>query len=222
MADYHSLLMRAVANLPNAGTPATRAVIYGRARKALLEQLRSLRPPLPESDITREESALDAAIAEVEGRYGSQDPAPPPASEPPTPTSPASRKAGRGACEGGPPAPASAILYGSAPQRAFCARAGLPLGAIAFANGSARPIRGRSHARSRRGAAISVADAREDPARREPAASANPACGEARRRGGNGGFAGSIPIGCCNGQPTLLRIEDRPGRSIGRGEGRQG
>ena len=56
MADYHSLLMRAVANLPNAGTPTTRAAIYGRARNALLEQLRSLRPPLPESDITREET----------------------------------------------------------------------------------------------------------------------------------------------------------------------
>ena len=70
MADYHSLLMRAVANLPNAGTPATRGAIYERARKALLEQLRSLRPPLPESDITREEKALDAAIAEIEERYG--------------------------------------------------------------------------------------------------------------------------------------------------------
>ena len=85
MADYHSLLMRAVANLPNSGTPATRGAIYERARKALLEQLRSLRPPLPESDITREETALDAAIAEIEDRYGPQDPAPPLASPPPTP-----------------------------------------------------------------------------------------------------------------------------------------
>jgi hypothetical protein len=80
MADYHSLLSRAVANLPNAGTPATRGAIYGRARKALLEQLRSLRPPLPESDIAREEKALDAAIAEIEGRYGSEDGAQPSAS----------------------------------------------------------------------------------------------------------------------------------------------
>ena len=70
MADYHSLLMRAVANLPNAGTPETRGAIYGRAKKALLEQLRSLRPPLPESDIAREEKALDKAIAEIEGKYG--------------------------------------------------------------------------------------------------------------------------------------------------------
>ncbi len=73
MADYHSLLMRAVANLPNAGAPATRKAIYGRARKALLEQLRSLRPPLPESDIGREESALDAAIAQIEARFGSPE-----------------------------------------------------------------------------------------------------------------------------------------------------
>ena len=80
MADYHSLLMRAVANLPNAGTAATRGAIYGRARKALVEQLRSLRPPLPEGDIAREEKALDAAIAEIEGKYGSQDAAQPSAS----------------------------------------------------------------------------------------------------------------------------------------------
>jgi hypothetical protein len=81
MADYHSLLMRAVANLPNAGTSATRETrVYGPARKALLGQLRSLRPPLPESDIVREEKALDAAIAEIEGKYGSQDDPPPDAS----------------------------------------------------------------------------------------------------------------------------------------------
>jgi hypothetical protein len=88
MADYHSLLMRAVANLPNAGTPATRGAIYGRARKALLEQLRSLRPPLPESDIAREETALDAAIAEIEERYGSQELAPTPASPAPAKAAP--------------------------------------------------------------------------------------------------------------------------------------
>ena len=70
MADYHSLLMRAVANLPSAGTPATREAIYVRARKALIEQLRSLRPPLPESDIAREANALDAAIAQIEAKYG--------------------------------------------------------------------------------------------------------------------------------------------------------
>ena len=110
MADYHSLLTRAVANLPNAGTPATRAAIYGRARKALLEQLRSLRPPLPESDITREEKALDAAIAEIEERHGSQDPAPPPASAPPAPTSPAAGKPGAAPAKAVPPPPQPAAV----------------------------------------------------------------------------------------------------------------
>jgi hypothetical protein len=76
MADYHSLLMRAVANLPSAGTPATREAIYVRARNALIEQLRSLRPPLPEADIAREASALDAAIAKIEANYGTQSAAP--------------------------------------------------------------------------------------------------------------------------------------------------
>ena len=94
MADYHSLLMRAVANLPNAGTPATRGAIYGRAKKALLEQLRSLRPPLPESDIEREEKALDKAIAEIEGKYGAEGAAEPPAppAAAPAPPSPAAAK----------------------------------------------------------------------------------------------------------------------------------
>src|SRR5580658_9058007 len=109
MADYHSLLTRAVANLPNAGTPATRAAIYERARKALLEQLRSLRPPLPESDITREETALDAAIAEIEERYGPHEPASPldlPAEPAPTLSpSPAGKPAAAPARAAPPPPP---------------------------------------------------------------------------------------------------------------------
>ena len=100
MADYHSLLMRAVANLPNAGTPASRGAIYGRAKKALLDQLRSLRPPLPESDIEREEKALDKAIAEIEGKYGAEG-----AVEP-----------AQAAVAGTPPAPAAA-KPGAAPAR---------------------------------------------------------------------------------------------------------
>ncbi len=95
MADYHSLLTRAVANLPSGGTPGTREAIYVRARNALIEQLRSLRPPLPESDIAREANALDAAIAKIEANFPSQQsarsstPSPPAASS----TSPASAKA---------------------------------------------------------------------------------------------------------------------------------
>jgi hypothetical protein len=121
MADYHSLLMRAVANLPNAGTPATRGVIYGRARKALLEQLRSLRPPLPESDIAREEKALDAAIAAIEETYGPPDPGPSPASTPTTTTSPAASRPGPA------PAPKAAPPPPPAPQFATVPRPSAPL-----------------------------------------------------------------------------------------------
>jgi hypothetical protein len=101
MADYHSLLMRAVANLPSAGTPATREAIYVRARKALIEQLRSLRPPLPESDIAREANALDAAIAQIEAKYGPQHAAPSAAPSPPASATPAGGKPGVAA----PPSP---------------------------------------------------------------------------------------------------------------------
>ena len=76
MADYQSLLTRAVANLPSMSSAATRQAIYDRARKALLTQLRTLRPPLPESDIAREEKALDQAIALVEAKFGATDSVP--------------------------------------------------------------------------------------------------------------------------------------------------
>ena len=69
MADYQSLLTRAVANLPNASAAAARQAIYDRARTALVNQLRSLHPPLPDSDIEREERALDKAIAQVELQF---------------------------------------------------------------------------------------------------------------------------------------------------------
>ena len=76
MADYQPLLTRAVANLPSTSTVATRRAIYERARKAQLAQLATLRPPLPESDIAREEEALDQAIALVEAKFGVTDFAP--------------------------------------------------------------------------------------------------------------------------------------------------
>ena len=80
MADYQPLLTRAVANLPSTSTVATRRAIYERARKAQLAQLGTLRPPLPESDIAREEEALEQAIALVEAKFGGADSAP---TEPP-------------------------------------------------------------------------------------------------------------------------------------------
>ena len=73
MADYQSLLTRAVANLPNATAVAARRAIYDRARAALVNQLRSLNPPLPDADIEREERALDKAIAQVELQFGAPE-----------------------------------------------------------------------------------------------------------------------------------------------------
>jgi hypothetical protein len=73
MADYQPLLTRAVANVPSTGTVATRRAIYERARKAQLAQLGTLRPPLSEGDIAREEEALDQAIALVDAKFGGTD-----------------------------------------------------------------------------------------------------------------------------------------------------
>ena len=105
MADYHSLLMRAVGNLPSAGTPATRQAIYGRARKALLEQLRSLRPPLPESDIAREETALDAAIAQIEADFAPQEEGAPSVAPSPAAGSSSPQSAGKTTTAAGSPSP---------------------------------------------------------------------------------------------------------------------
>ena len=133
MADYQSLLTRAVANLPSTSTAATRQAIYDRARKALLTQLRTLRPPLPESDIEREEKALDRAIATVEAKFGSQDAvAAEPVSGAPRPaaqaSAPAPRAAGapKPASPSSPPRPAPAPAPG-APTLAARAWAPTPL-----------------------------------------------------------------------------------------------
>ncbi|SFK17124.1 hypothetical protein [Methylocapsa palsarum] len=76
MADYYPLLARAVAALSDS-TPESRAAIYARARNALLGQLRSLDPPVPEADVERESRALQDAIARLEIEF-----APPFASDP--------------------------------------------------------------------------------------------------------------------------------------------
>ena len=53
MADYYPLLAKALANLPNRSAASTRRAIYERARKALIGQLRSIQPPMPEGEIGR-------------------------------------------------------------------------------------------------------------------------------------------------------------------------
>src|ERR1700685_3436122 len=99
MADYYSLLSRAVSNLRKKSPAAARRAIYARARKALIGQLRSLKPPLPESDIAREENALDVAVKRLAPAAAPARAACPP----PPPVSPTERshsraqRSGRGA-----------------------------------------------------------------------------------------------------------------------------
>jgi len=65
MADYYPLLAKAVSALPSSDREQ-RTAIYERARKALVGQLKSITPPVEDSDIERESVALDAAIARLE------------------------------------------------------------------------------------------------------------------------------------------------------------
>ena len=84
MADYYPLLARALDALPDR-SPELRKAVYDRARGALIGQLRSILPPLSESDIDRESDALEAAIARLEGDYGDSPlpmEAPAPANDP--------------------------------------------------------------------------------------------------------------------------------------------
>ncbi len=65
MTDYQPLIARAVEGLGKSTGEARRG-LYERARSALVAQLRSVEPPLSESDITRERLALEEAIRKVE------------------------------------------------------------------------------------------------------------------------------------------------------------
>lgn len=69
MADYYPLLARAIDGLPDK-TEAGRKVVYERARRALLNQLRAADPPLREEDVARERQALEVAIARLEREHG--------------------------------------------------------------------------------------------------------------------------------------------------------
>lgn len=71
MADYYPLLAKAVAGLAQSSADTRRAV-YDRARKALIGQLRAIEPPIAEADIARESSALDEAVARLEGEIAAR------------------------------------------------------------------------------------------------------------------------------------------------------
>jgi hypothetical protein len=65
MTDYHPVIARLVADLKQ-NTGKGRIEIYQRARATLVGELRGLKPPLTESEITRERLSLEKAIRKVE------------------------------------------------------------------------------------------------------------------------------------------------------------
>jgi hypothetical protein len=69
MADYYPLLARAIGGLPDK-SEAGRKVVYERARRALLTQLRGAEPPLRPEDIAREQQSLEEAVLRLERDYG--------------------------------------------------------------------------------------------------------------------------------------------------------
>jgi hypothetical protein len=66
MADYYPLIARAITGLDPTAPGESRRALYERARAALIAQLRSVEPPLSESEITRERLALEEAVRKVE------------------------------------------------------------------------------------------------------------------------------------------------------------
>ena len=66
MADYYPLIARAIAGLDPSAPGESRRALYERARTALIQQLRSVQPPLSESEITRERLSLEEAVRKVE------------------------------------------------------------------------------------------------------------------------------------------------------------
>jgi hypothetical protein len=65
LAGYYPLIFQAVSRLES-NVAETRGKVYDRARTAMLLQLRSVIPSLTESDIGREQLALEEAIKKVE------------------------------------------------------------------------------------------------------------------------------------------------------------
>src|SRR5262249_47808228 len=66
MADYYPLIARAIAGLDPSAPGESRRALYERARAALISQLRSVQPPLSESEITRERLSLEEAVRKGE------------------------------------------------------------------------------------------------------------------------------------------------------------
>jgi hypothetical protein len=106
MADYYPLIARAIAALdPNAPGESRRA-LYERARTALIAQLRSVQPPLSESEITRERLSLEEAVRKVESEAAqrARDASRPPGAARSSGSGDAFRRASTRAAEGNPAA----------------------------------------------------------------------------------------------------------------------
>lgn len=89
MADYHSVLSRAVGSLPE-NTAAGRRAIYDKARNALVRQLETIQPPLPPAEIAKQRLALEEAVRRIEGETARAAltvgrPTAPPRAKPPEP-----------------------------------------------------------------------------------------------------------------------------------------
>ena len=99
MADYYSLISRAVSALPSSSAEAREAV-YVRARTALVSQLKNIQPPIGEADIRAESRALEEAITRIELEIASKTAAPrtsPPSAATSAPPAPRQAPAATGA-----------------------------------------------------------------------------------------------------------------------------
>ncbi len=82
MADYYPLIARAVSGLDPGAPGEARRALYERARTALIAQLRSVHPPLTETEITRERLALEEAVRKVESEAAQRARIEPPKPDP--------------------------------------------------------------------------------------------------------------------------------------------
>ena len=71
--DYHQLIAKAVEGLDRS-TREARRVLYERARKALVAQMRSAQPALSKPDIVKGRPALEEAIRKVEAEAARKSP----------------------------------------------------------------------------------------------------------------------------------------------------
>jgi len=68
MADYFQTVSLAIARLAK-NDSESRQALYGRARVALVEQLREINPPLSDTQLISEQIDLETAIRKVESQH---------------------------------------------------------------------------------------------------------------------------------------------------------